>query len=215
MALFIVLWLMNSSQKVQQAVAGYFRDPAGTGKLAGMEKDGKGRSGSNLALRKEDMPRLKEALEKSLRSLPDFANIKDQVVITVTPEGLRVEMLETEKGTFFESGSAKPTRTGTELLRALAEELGKLPNGVLIEGHTDARPYAGGGSYSNWELSADRANQARQFMQACGLRQGQVLQVRGFADQELRNPADPNDPANRRITVLVTYRDAPSKAGSG
>ena len=78
----------------------------------------------------------------------------------------------------------------------------------MVEGHTDAQPYSGFGAYSNWELSADRANQARQVMQASGLRDGQVLQVRGFADQNLRDTEHPKSAANRRISVIVRYDDA-------
>jgi chemotaxis protein MotB len=89
----------------------------------------------------------------------------------------------------------------------LAQQLGKLPNRILIEGHTDSKPYAGKGQYSNWELSADRANAARRLMEANGLRPGQVIQVRGFADQRLRNQNDPLDAANRRISVIVLYQE--------
>jgi len=202
MALFIVLWLMNSNAQVKEAVAGYFRDPAGIGKLAGTDKAG---TDKTVEVSKDNMEILKHELEKAIKTLPKFQAMKDQVSITVTSEGLRIELMETQAGMFFESGNAKATAVGVGLLRLLAEELGKLPNRVLIEGHTDAIPYATNGAYSNWELSADRANQARQLMQAAGLRPAQVFQVRGFADQQLRNPKDPDDPANRRITVIVQY----------
>ena len=97
----------------------------------------------------------------------------------------------------------------------LAAELGKVPNRVSVEGHTDAKPYTGKGSYSNWELSADRANAARRLMQQSGLRADQVSQVRGFADQRLRNPKDPLDPSNRRISIIVQYiNNNPGEAGS-
>ena len=91
----------------------------------------------------------------------------------------------------------------------LAAELGKLPNTLLIEGHTDAKPYSGAGGYSNWELSADRANSARQLMQANGLGAAQVAQVRGYADQHLRTPQDPTNATNRRISVIVKYLNTP------
>jgi chemotaxis protein MotB len=208
MALFIVLWLMNSNAKVQEAVAGYFRDPAGLGKLAGTNMEGKG----TAVEVKDNMKGLKEELEKTLKTLPQFQNIKDQIAITLTGEGLRIELMETEAGMFFESGSAKPSETGVNLLRKLAGELGGLPNRVLIEGHTDARPFAGGGSYGNWELSSDRANQARVIMQAQGLRSDQVFQVRGYADQQLRDPKAPDSAANRRISVIVKYQEDAAQA---
>ncbi len=87
----------------------------------------------------------------------------------------------------------------------LAQELGKLPNKISIEGHTDSKPYPGTAAYGNWELSADRANAARRLMQANGIREDQVAQVRGFADQRLRVEKDPLDPSNRRISLIVQY----------
>ena len=92
----------------------------------------------------------------------------------------------------------------------MAQEIGKLPNRVSIEGHTDSKPYQGKTFYSNWELSADRANAARRIMRESGLANNQVEQVRGFADQHLRNKADPNDPANRRISLIVQYLQPPA-----
>jgi len=203
MALFIVLWLMNSNAQVKEAVAGYFRDPAGTGQLAGTDKAG---TDKTIEVSKDNMESLKQELEKAIKTLPKFQAMKDQISITVTSEGLRIELMETKAGMFFQSGNAQATDVGVGLLRLMAGELGKLPNRLLIEGHTDAEPYVGNGSYSNWELSSDRANQARQLMQASGLKAGQVFQVRGFADQQLRNAKDPNDPGNRRISVIVQYQ---------
>jgi chemotaxis protein MotB len=94
------------------------------------------------------------------------------------------------------------------LIATLAAELGRLPNTVLIEGHTDSRPFsARPDQYGNWELSTDRANAARRLMQSGGLRTGQVLQVGGFADQHLRDPEHPEAASNRRISVIVKYQD--------
>jgi chemotaxis protein MotB len=91
------------------------------------------------------------------------------------------------------------------MLALLAHQLGEVPNNVSVEGHTDARAYADSDGYGNWELSADRANAARRLMQRTGLRSGQISQVRGFADRQLRVPGDPLDPSNRRISVIVHY----------
>jgi chemotaxis protein MotB len=211
MALFIVLWLMNSSQQIQEAVGGYFKDPTGTSKMAGTNQSG---SGESLPLRKEDMARLKEQLQTVMRHVNDFENLKNHIEMTVTAEGLRIELLESETGTFFESGSCVPTVSAREILSALASELGKLPNRVSLEGHTDSRPFSGAANYSNWELSADRANAARRLMQEDGLRADQVAEVRGFADQNLRNKSDSSDPSNRRITLLVKYMEVPATSSS-
>jgi chemotaxis protein MotB len=202
MALFIVLWLLNTNKKVQEAVAGYFKDPTGFGKKIGTTVSG---SGENFVLTRDNMPKLREQLQLTIRQMTDFDKLKNQIEMTVTAEGLRIELMETASGTFFDSGSSKLNRDGSELLSKLAEELGKLPNKLSIEGHTDSKPYAGSGVYGNWELSADRANAARRLMQTGGIRADQVTQVRGFADQRLRKPEDPFDPSNRRISVIVLY----------
>ena len=202
MALFIVLWLLNSSKQVQEAVGGYFKDPSGTAKKVGSAQSG---SGENFALTKENMPELKEQLQRAIRKMNNFDQLKQQIEITVTAEGLRIELLEAEKGTFFDSGSSRLNESGNELLVMLAHELEKLPNTISLEGHTDAKPFVGGSNYSNWELSADRANAARRLMQENGIRPNQVSQVRGFADQNLRKKDNPEDPSNRRITILVQY----------
>ena len=202
MALFIVLWLLNSSKQIQEAVGGYFKDPTGTSKLVGSGLTG---AGDNFTLTKDNMDKLKDELQKSVQQLPEFEKFKNQIEMTVTSEGLRIEMMETDSGMFFASGAPKPTESGTELLVKLAQELGKLPNKISIEGHTDATPYAANNDYGNWELSADRANAARRLMQRNGLGEQQVTFVRGYADQRLRKPDTPQDASNRRISVLVQY----------
>lgn len=203
MALFIVLWMMNASKQVQEAVGGYFKDPRGDAKMVGTNKDG---AGEYVALKKEDMQKLKENLLKSIHRLDPMDKLKSQIEITITQEGLRIELMESAKGTFFELGSAKPTPALTELLKVLSVQLGKLPNHISIEGHTDAKPYAGGRGYDNWDLSTERANEARRMMQSEGIQPNQVTQVRGFAAQRLRLPAKPEDPSNRRISLIVQYQ---------
>lgn len=212
MALFIVMWLLNSSDKVKQAVAGYFNDPTGYGKQIGSGQAG---SGETLAVKKDDMGDLSHKLEQAMKEIPEFQQIKDNVRMTVTGEGLRIELLETEKGMFFQSGSPKPSQAGQDLLATMAQELGQLPNNLVIEGHTDSKPFSNGGSYSNWELSTDRANSARRLMASSGLRPDQVVQVRGFADQRLFKKDDPTNPSNRRVSVIVQYRNLPSGEKQG
>jgi chemotaxis protein MotB len=202
MALFIVLWLLNSSKEVKEAVGGYFKDPTGKSKKVGNGETG---SGENFAVSKDNMEKLKDELQKSVRKMNDFNQLKKQIEMTVTAEGLRVELLESEVGTFFTSGSAAPSEKGKEMLVLLARELSKLPNTISIEGHTDSKPFASQNNYSNWELSADRANSARRLMQQSGLRANQVSQVRGYADQRLRKPDQPEDASNRRISMIVQY----------
>jgi hypothetical protein len=146
----------------------------------------------------------------------DLKSLQNQIQITITPEGLRIELLETKDGTFFNSGSAVLNQNGQELLKMLSQQLGGLPNRVSIEGHTDAQPYASSEGDGNWELSSDRANAARRVMQNSGLRKDQVSQVRGYADQKLRVPSNPMDPSNRRISLIVQYvaEDLPPVPGN-
>jgi len=213
MALFIVLWLMNSNQKIKEAVAGYFKDPKGYGQQSGSGQAG---SGEGVAVGRDDMHQLQQKLANAIQGIPELQGVRDNVKITVTGEGLRVELLEAAQEMFFTTGSARPTTGGEELLGLLARELGRLPNELAIEGHTDSRPYASPSGYSNWELSADRANAARRLMEASGLRSRQVSQVRGFADRSLRDQSKPEDPSNRRVTVIVRYqrREEPGAAAT-
>jgi len=203
MALFIVLWMLNASKQVQEAVGGYFRDPRGTAKVVGSNKNG---SDQYVALKKEDMTKLKEELLKSIHHLDQQDKLKNQIEITITPEGLRIELMEAPNGTFFELGSDKPTPALRGLLGVLAEELGRLPNKISIEGHTDSMAYSGRRDYDNWDLSSDRANEARRLMQSEGNRADQISQVRGFADRRPRLPAHPEDSSNRRISLIVQYQ---------
>jgi len=203
MALFIVLWLMNASKQIQEAVGGYFKDPRGTAKMVGTNKNG---SDVYVAMKKEDMTKLKDDLEQSIHHLDPLDKLKNHIEITMTQEGLRIELMESEKGTFFESGSPQPTPALKELLQTLAKQLSQLPNKISIEGHTDAKPFSGGRAYDNWDLSTERANAARRLMAEQGIKSEQISQVRGFADQSLRLPDKPQDPSNRRITLIVQYQ---------
>jgi len=209
MALFIVLWLLNSSKQIQVAVGGYFKDPTGTAKLVGNGKTG---AGDVFTATKDNMHELKDQLESTIHKMPILDKLKQQIEITVTPEGLRVELMESANGTFYPIGAAEPNEDGKQILAVLAHELGQLPNQVSIEGHTDAKPFAPSANYGNWELSSDRANSARRVMQQNGLGPKQVTQVLGYADQQPRNPKDPEDPANRRISLLVHYLEKPAAA---
>jgi chemotaxis protein MotB len=207
MSLFIVLWLMGSSDKVKKAVAGYFNDPKGTGSMLGTTMTGTGETVSAQDV--SNLQQLKEKIEEQIKANKELAKLSKQIEITITSEGLRIELLEDKKGTFYQSGSAQLSESGQELLALLAGELKTLPNNLLIEGHTDSTPYSSDNGYSNWELSADRANSARRLMQQDGVRSDQVTQVRGYADQMLRVKNNPTDPSNRRISILVKNETGP------
>ncbi|WP_263351414.1 flagellar motor protein MotB [Acidicapsa acidisoli] len=202
MALFIVLWLLNSNVKVKQAVAGYFRDPRSSQAQTGTTKTG---DDDNIPIDKQNAQKLKEQIQKAISAQKDLEKLAKQIEITITPEGLRIELIEDKNGTFFQSGSAQLSESGQKLLTMLAGQLKPLPNKLLLEGHTDAQPYSNDGGYTNWELSADRANSARRLLQQDGVGKSQISQVRGYADQLLRVKDSPMDPSNRRISLIVQW----------
>jgi chemotaxis protein MotB len=135
--------------------------------------------------------------------------IGERVEIVETTSGLRIELADGGNGRdFFATASASMTEEMKNTLQVVAQELAPLRNPVVIEGHTDAAQFAG--MYSNWELSADRANAARRIMEASGLSASRVIEVRGMADRELRIPANPLDPRNRRISIFLPFLSDPS-----
>jgi chemotaxis protein MotB len=212
-AMFLVLWLVNQSSDVKAAVAGYFQDPLGRADEYGSSiLPGEGAQTQSprpmtinqvIDLRRDRLERLAETIRQEIREIPALSQIADHVEIEITDEGLRIQLLEDSSGVFFQTGSAAPKQAGAQVLRLLGRELGSLPNAVVIEGHTDARPYTRPDGYSNWELSVDRANAARRIMRLGGLNEAQVQQVRGWADRRLRDPADPFADSNRRVTVTM------------
>jgi len=205
MSLFIVLWLLNTSPQIKRAVAGYFNDPSSKGQQTGTLNLG---SGESVSIDKQNVEKLKEEIEKAILKQAYLTKLSKQIDITVTGEGLKIELIEDKGGTFFETGSPKLSDSGVELLGLLATQLKVLPNRLLIEGHTDAQPFSDDSNYTNWELSSDRANSARRLLQQDGIGQSQISQVRGYADQLLRVPSNPLDPSNRRISLIVQWADA-------
>jgi chemotaxis protein MotB len=205
MSLFIVLWLMNTSQQVQKSIAGYFNDPKGSGAQTGSAASAKSEI---VSIDRDNVTKLKEEIQKAILKQADLTKLSKQIDITVTGEGLRIDLIEGSGGTFFETGSPRLSGNGVQLLNLLAGQLSSLPNHLLIEGHTDAQPFSATNGYTNWELSSDRANSARRLLQDAGIRADQISQVRGYADQSLRVPANPLDPSNRRVSLIVQWLDA-------
>jgi chemotaxis protein MotB len=214
MSLFIVLWLMSTSDQVKKAIAGYFNDPKGSSTQVGSASINSAAS-ETVAIDRDNVEKLKQEIQKAILKQTDLNKLSKQIEMTVTGEGLRIDLIEGSGGTFFESGSPKLSDNGVQLLNLLAGQLKALPNQVLIEGHTDAQPFSASNGYTNWELSADRANAARRLLETGGIRAGQISQVRGYADQNLRVPANPLDPSNRRVSLIVQWVDASSPAAAG
>ena len=217
MAFFLVMWIVGQSKQTKEAIAGYFRDPvafenktgAGSGVLPGADSglQGGGRPvpapPTDIKSATATLERAAEHLREALSRAPAFAALANQIEIQITEEGLRIELLETPEGGFFDSGSARIKSDTVEVLTIIAQELSVLSNPVAIEGHTDRAPFAAAGSYSNWDLSADRANAARRVLQEAGLREAQLAEIRGLASTHLRVPGNPLAPQNRRISIVV------------
>lgn len=219
MAFFLVMWILGMDPQVRDLIQGYFNNPAGfkKGSSGGANVIGSGSTplsldAQRLALlaREQQRRRFEEARAEIIARMERTAGLEEimaQVEIVITEEGLRIELIEGSQGaTFFALGSANLTPAAAEALRLIAGTLKDLPNDLKLEGHTDAAQYGRRG-YSNWELSTDRANTARRALEQAGIDGNRVVEVRGYADRELRNPGNPLDPANRRISILLPFKD--------
>ncbi|MCE5323749.1 OmpA family protein [bacterium] len=216
MAFFLVMWIVGLSQNIKQSVAGYFQDPVGFMKavqggkapfcVSDLDKGGPGTKPQEAAADRVRLAKTKQTLENIVAGTPEFKNIKQYVDIRLVNEGLEIDLLDAKESMFFDSGSAKVKPATKQLLGRLSQELTKLPNNVIIEGHTDNRPLARSDGYTNWELSADRANSARQIMESCGLREKQIDQVRGYAATHPRDSAHPESYTNRRVSIIVVLK---------
>ncbi len=225
MAFFLVMWAVGQKDEVKQAVAGYFRDPGKffhegrSGVLKGTAEAIKANdptiglknapaSKAELLPSADEKKTLSAAAQNIVRELEkqeEFRRLKKNIKIQMTSEGLRIILSESENAAaFFEPGSAKLLQKSAVILITIARELGKLNNHLVMEGHTDSSPL-GDNTYSNWQLSADRANSARELMEVSGLYNGQVREVRGYADKFPMIEGNPADPRNRRVTILVLY----------
>jgi chemotaxis protein MotB len=212
MAFFLVMWLVNQSKAVKAGVGGYFRDPVGMseggrGVLPGADSIDEPKPQAPVENSAEAEKARLEAtvlhIKEGLDQVPAFQTLREQVEFLVTAEGLRIDLIEKSESSFFDSGSAVMHGETERILAVVAKELGGLSHDVVIEGHTDSRPYAANDRYSNWELSTDRATAARRAMEREGLQGRQITAVRGLADRQLRVPVDPFDARNRRVSILV------------
>lgn len=233
MAFFLLLWLMgNTNEEEKEAISGYFHDPSGFTEKAGAAPSQIGDKGQNASIIKFDniQPETKEVkeelsedqlaklaeekeiaklelLKKELESLVEnskaFEQFKDQVMIDITPSGLRIQIVDKDKRPMFDSGSAEPKYYSKTILRGLANVLKLVPNKLSVTGHTDATPYVEREDYGNWELSADRANAARRELIRGGILEKKIARVEGFSSSILFDKNKPHNPVNRRIAIIV------------
>ncbi len=221
MALFIVLWIMSQGNEVREKVAEYFKNPVGIAVGKGDRViEGNKTSVTDPKLlnekqaqeiEQEKLKQMSAKIEEKLKETPEFQQLTSFVHMEMTDEGLRIELIDSSKTNdiFFEIGTARLNNKAMHLIGMVGEQLAKMPNGIMVEGHTDARPFSNSmQGYSNYELSADRANSARRALYAGGLPDSHVQGIRGYADKKLKNPSDPYDLVNRRISIIVKYPGA-------
>ncbi len=202
MALFMVLWLVSTADtSFKQGIADYFRQPPGvfdtlapTGSLSFDKKD------SFI----EPLEELQERLTQDLEEVEEnYDDIKNQVRISLTPEGLLVDVLDSDRRAFFDSGSAEIKPVLQAILEKIVPRIKDLPTKIVISGHTDAHLYRNTAFFSNWDLSATRALNTRRVMEKLGFPAKMVDRIIGYADSTPLFPNDPYNPANRRISILV------------
>lgn len=229
MAFFLLMWLLSSANANTKAgLAGYFQEGLaffssekgqailaahGKGILPGgrgmAPTPGEGQTNASPEASEAAQERERKAMEGTAKAIEEAFSkdqllqaFKDQISMDFTDEGLRIQIQDKAAQVLFDSGSAQLKPYTMAILREIAQELGKLPNRVVIGGHTDSFAYCTGGR-TNWELSSERANSARRVLEASGLQKGQVQRVTGYSDTVPLEGKEPKDPQNRRISIVV------------
>ncbi|MFP3977758.1 flagellar motor protein MotB [Marinobacter sp. KMM 10035] len=228
MAFFLVLWLTATASPEQiKAVEGYFRDPVGFteggtpnpvdlgGSASVVNESSQDIEANPIVIADEVVDTLAETLEQRrmeelfqelkqrIEENETLKEFKDQLLIDITDEGLRIQIVDRSGRPMFDSGRAELKYYSQEILFELAKTLGAVDNKLSITGHTDATPFGGRPGYTNWELSADRANTARRALVAGGVRAQQIARVVGLSDSVLFDQDEPTAPINRRISIIV------------
>jgi chemotaxis protein MotB len=238
MAFFLLMWLLSLLNKYQlQGISNYFKKPLKeaftqqdnishkslkpkpivTG--APSDKNFEANSSSKQAPKPNDgaettAEQIKEELETSLASDPQMSEYKNLLNFVVTNDGLKIELRDLENKPMFTQGKTDFQAYATKVLTWLGGALNNYPNRVMIVGHTDSLAYRGGDDYSNWELSADRANATRRALVKSGMDSQRVIRIVGVADNELLDKTNTSDASNRRIEIIVLSADASKKIRS-
>ena len=243
MAFFLVMWLIRVATPEQlRSISGYFHDPIGFnegGSPWAIELGGSPEVAPQTTLNqtpqetgqqevsedtareladqaeRRDMEMLLQELQNQIDSEPVLQRFKDQILIEITQDGLRIQIVDAENRPMFASGSAQLQPYFEEILLSLSDTIAKVKKKISVSGHTDAQPYVGRRGYGNWELSSDRANAARRTLLAAGYPEEQVARVVGYADSALFNRDDPLSPINRRIDIVVLNRHAEEQIMEG
>ncbi|MCF1489094.1 flagellar motor protein MotB [Pseudomonas sp. AA27] len=157
---------------------------------------------------RERLELLLQELQNKVEENPQLQKFKDQILFEITQDGLRIQIMDAENRPMFDLGSARLQPYFEDILLAMADTIKAVPNKISISGHTDAKPYSGTGDFGNWELSANRANAARRALVAGGYPDEQVARVVGYASSSLFDRANPFNPVNRRIDIIVLTKKA-------
>lgn len=216
MAFFLLMWLLGSvDEKTKKGISEYFQDPYKATKVdKGLVPsiDEKNPTEIDKQSEKEDnakLENLRMQIEKMIKMNDKLDKMKDQIQLTITPEGLRIQIVDDKKTPMFKSGSAEAEPYIRSILKELAPVINQLPNKITINGHTDAKPFPDASKkYTNWELSSQRANAARHELNQGGFDEKKILRVSGLADSVPYNSKDALDPINRRISIIVMNKKA-------
>ncbi|WP_029407191.1 flagellar motor protein MotB [Thiomicrorhabdus sp. Milos-T2] len=238
-AFFLMLWVLGgTNDEEMKAMAEFFRDPtiiesspmslveskeAGRTSdamidMGGFKDSPKGEEGdedgSGKAQEKAEMEAMKLALEQKISESPSLSELKDQLKIDVTPNGLQVQILDDRKRPMFGSGVDLPKEYASKLLQEVGKVLASTNNKISIAGHTDSSGYHDSSEYTNWELSADRANAARRLLLQGGVSSDRIAQAVGMADTVPFDKENPYNPRNRRISIIVLNKEAEERLRS-
>ncbi len=225
MAFFLLMWLLQSvSQGSLQGISEYFSTPLKVALMGGdaagdatspikgggkdmTRKDGQVNRAQEMEERKRDrqvLNKLQQKIAAAIESNPTLKQYKNQLLLEMTPEGLRVQIVDEKSRPMFDSGSYALLPHTKDILHELGKMLNEVPNRLSVSGHTDATPFAAGErGYSNWELSADRANAARRELLLGGMADSKILRVVGLAAASPLDKANTQNPINRRIAIVV------------
>ncbi len=234
MAFFLMLWVLGgTNDEEMKAIAEYFRNPTvieaspqvlvesksqgrptnsiiDAGGFQDMPTGKEGEGGNEDAAKQQEeaeMEALKLQIEKKIQSDPQLSKLEDQLKLDVTPNGLQIQILDDRKRPMFESGVDIPRDYAAKLIKEVGEILASTDRPISIAGHTDSSRYASD-EYTNWELSADRANAARRLLIKGGVPEKRIAQVVGLADTVPFDKENPYNPRNRRISIIVLSKDA-------
>jgi chemotaxis protein MotB len=228
MALFIVLWLLSQTNEEQrEKLAEYFR----TGVLSGAPSVLSGGNGiqnkgfldvagaSDVSNENTELDRMaltvRSQLERAVKETPELQALAGQVKVSVTDDGLLIQILDGSEDLLFDLSSAELKPRLITLLKDLAPVLGRMPNKIQLHGHTDGRPFPAGSTRTNWQLSFDRADRARNVLESAGVRPGQISGVFAHGDQALYDAKNPFAPENRRLAILAVRRGKEQPASRG